>query len=503
MNQTSISSLRFFLCALVLLFWGSWMGCGSNSTTPPVNATADGASGGASTQPGGTDRADASHDDAAGGVPDGTAEDLFRYAQEIEYQEFSNPDYQQGDARNESIKRVMEVRIAVCDKILSFEESQDRRISAVQMKLDALRTLFNLEPDGAGAGFVSYVQELSQGADPLLARLAKVTQFQATAYDYVLKDQQDTQPTLSLLSELLSDADAGYEVLLAARDAADWLYHEGQSALADQIYAQVATRFASSDDPTLVDEAQKMNDQAAGMRLTSLAHAVISGTTDSTEPLEQAIAQSLGEHRDDDIRLAHAMQAAQMLEFAGSLPEAKQVYQQIGSIYQEGVEASRAENVKRSIDLAVRRIERVGQPMALEGVELNGQAYDPAQYQGKDLLVLFWTTWYEGLPGDIEVIRDAVRPYLDRGLEVVTVNLDDDRNGLERYLRSNPMPWPVLVNPDPTLPGFANPNAERCGLEAVPFTMLIGRDGNVAAIHLMGDRLTSVLAERYPPVTGG
>ncbi len=40
---------------------------------------------------------------------------------------------------------------------------------------------------------------------------------------------------------------------------------------------------------------------------------------------------------------------------------------------------------------------------------------------------------------------------------------------------------------------MANPNAERYGVETIPFMILVGRDGNVAAIHVRGQRLNDVL----------
>ena len=51
-----------------------------------------------------------------------------------------------------------------------------------------------------------------------------------------------------------------------------------------------------------------------------------------------------------------------------------------------------------------------------------------------------------------------------------------------------------VVDPDPTSAGFENPNAVRCGVEAVPFILLVNPQGEVVDIHLMGDRLSAALA---------
>jgi peroxiredoxin len=132
----------------------------------------------------------------------------------------------------------------------------------------------------------------------------------------------------------------------------------------------------------------------------------------------------------------------------------------------------------------------------IDGVLLDGTAFDWQDYHGKDVLICFWTTWNENWPQDVDQIRQAVRDYRAGGLEVVTINLDDDRNTLERFLQTHPLPWLVLVDPDPMAAGFENVNAKRCGVEAVPFTLLVNREGVVTDLHLLGSRLRTVLEQR-------
>ena len=114
-------------------------------------------------------------------------------------------------------------------------------------------------------------------------------------------------------------------------------------------------------------------------------------------------------------------------------------------------------------------------------------------------VVCFWTTWHEGWLAEVENLRKAIGAYQDPFVEVVAISLDDDRNLLERFLKEHPTYWPVLVNPDPTTAGFENPNALRCGVEAVPFILLVDPQGRVVDVHLMGERLPAALAEHVKP----
>jgi hypothetical protein len=51
------------------------------------------------------------------------------------------------------------------------------------------------------------------------------------------------------------------------------------------------------------------------------------------------------------------------------------------------------------------------------------------------------------------------------------------------------MPWSVYVSNDPTKAGMDTALAQELSINAIPFTMLIGRDGNVVAVHVRGKAL--------------
>ena len=74
------------------------------------------------------------------------------------------------------------------------------------------------------------------------------------------------------------------------------------------------------------------------------------------------------------------------------------------------------------------------------------------------------------------------------------INVDQDRRAVYEYLRADGLPWPTIV--DDVSPGLdGNANAIRYGIRAVPFVMLVGRDGKVTDIHIRGAQLTKRIEE--------
>ena len=80
-------------------------------------------------------------------------------------------------------------------------------------------------------------------------------------------------------------------------------------------------------------------------------------------------------------------------------------------------------------------------------------------------------------------IKQNYQLYHEKGFEVVGINLDEDPAALEQFLSVEDIPWATVSSDDPNATGRNNVNAVRCGVE-VPFMLLVGRDGNVAALNV-------------------
>ena len=84
------------------------------------------------------------------------------------------------------------------------------------------------------------------------------------------------------------------------------------------------------------------------------------------------------------------------------------------------------------------------------------------------------------------------------------MNLDDDTSRVESFFSLQSLPWPTVVSADPESRGMQTPLAVRCGVEFIPFIVLVGRDGRVAALNVRGGQLGPKLAELLAqPATGG
>jgi outer membrane lipoprotein-sorting protein/peroxiredoxin len=126
-------------------------------------------------------------------------------------------------------------------------------------------------------------------------------------------------------------------------------------------------------------------------------------------------------------------------------------------------------------------------PIPISGKDLLGKDVSLDQYKGKVLMLDFWAIWCGPCVAELPNVVAAYNKYHDQGFEVVGISLDeaDAKAKLEKFIADNKMPWPQIYDGG----HWEAANAVAYGVHAIPFTVLIGRDGKIAAVEARGDEL--------------
>jgi hypothetical protein len=85
--------------------------------------------------------------------------------------------------------------------------------------------------------------------------------------------------------------------------------------------------------------------------------------------------------------------------------------------------------------------------------------------------------------------------YHGQGFEIVGVSLDDSRAKLDGFLARRPLPWPIVANMLDQPQGSPEPNAERYGVDGIPWVILVDKQGQAAAVGLRGEQLEARVKE--------
>jgi peroxiredoxin len=107
----------------------------------------------------------------------------------------------------------------------------------------------------------------------------------------------------------------------------------------------------------------------------------------------------------------------------------------------------------------------------------NGATVHLSDYRGKVVLLDFWATWCTPCQVEIPWFIEFEQSLKSKGFAVVGVSMDEDGwDVVKPYIRKRHMNYRVLLGDDHTAQLYG-------GVEALPTTFLLDREGRVATVH--------------------
>ena len=108
----------------------------------------------------------------------------------------------------------------------------------------------------------------------------------------------------------------------------------------------------------------------------------------------------------------------------------------------------------------------------------NGARIRLSEYKGKVVLLNFWATWCPPCKAEIPWFEEFQRTYANQGFVVIGISMDEDGWKVVRpYMQAAKINYRVAIGDDALAQKFG-------GVESLPETLLIDREGSVAARHV-------------------
>jgi thiol-disulfide isomerase/thioredoxin len=125
--------------------------------------------------------------------------------------------------------------------------------------------------------------------------------------------------------------------------------------------------------------------------------------------------------------------------------------------------------------------------------DMEGNMHKLSEYvgQGKIVLIDFWASWCPPCRKEMPALVELYKKYNKKGFEIVGVSLDKDKDAWVEGVKNMHMEWKQLSD----LKFWESEGAALYGVNSIPHTVLVDKDGTILAKNLHGEELNTKLAE--------
>jgi len=109
----------------------------------------------------------------------------------------------------------------------------------------------------------------------------------------------------------------------------------------------------------------------------------------------------------------------------------------------------------------------------------------------------FWASWCPPCVRGLPVVTKAANEYKDKGVVFYAVNVREDRQTIGKFLDEKKLDCPVALDKDGKV-------GDLYGVEGIPQTVLIGKDGRVQSVHVgFAPQVEKTLREELDALVAG
>lgn len=163
------------------------------------------------------------------------------------------------------------------------------------------------------------------------------------------------------------------------------------------------------------------------------------------------------------------------------------------NLLSEKVRKTRA-GIKLGNDLALTKATYVGfiSP-GFSKNDMNGKLIQLSDLRGKYVFIDFWASWCAPCRAENPYVIKAYKEFKDKGLEIIGISLDKDKNAWLKAVKEDGLPYTQLL--DEVVEGQRI--ADNYAVKAIPQNFLIDPSGKIIARNLRGAELDQKLGKLF------
>lgn len=125
--------------------------------------------------------------------------------------------------------------------------------------------------------------------------------------------------------------------------------------------------------------------------------------------------------------------------------------------------------------------------------DTSGKVINLHSLRGKVVLVDFWASWCGPCRRENPHVVKLYDKYRDKGFEIYGVSVDRDRASWIRGIREDKITWVQVSD----LKYWSSPVLKQFGIQGIPYTILLDKEGRIIAKGLRGETLEAQLQQIF------
>ncbi|MDP2385030.1 MAG: TlpA disulfide reductase family protein [Bacteroidota bacterium] len=164
-----------------------------------------------------------------------------------------------------------------------------------------------------------------------------------------------------------------------------------------------------------------------------------------------------------------------------------------GSFYTQQLKTSISQ-YKTQFELAAEQDKMLPTGSPMPDIKLKtpeGKEIALSSLKGKLVLVDFWASWCGPCRKENPNVVKLYNQFNKKGFEIYSVSLDEEQDKWEKAIEKDGLKWIHVSD----LGGWSSSVCKQFNISSIPFTILVGKDGNIVAKGLRGPELDAKVAE--------
>ena len=122
----------------------------------------------------------------------------------------------------------------------------------------------------------------------------------------------------------------------------------------------------------------------------------------------------------------------------------------------------------------------------------SGNIMKLSDLKGKVVLIDFWASWCGPCRAENPNVVKMYQKFKDKGFTIFSVSLDEDAAKWKEAISKDKLAWEFHVS---DLKGWKSSVVANYGIEGIPFTVLVNKEGKIIGKNLRGEKLEETLNE--------